>query len=180
MFFFWIVGHIIRSFWNVKKFRKIVNWDETLCFDLEHNLKESVNYYYVNNGSSVYCSFLDASKAFDRLVHSGLYLKLMERNVPKMLLDIVVTWYNGLYCRLKWDDCLSEWFPVSAGVRQGGILSPDFYCIYVGNLIVKLKSLNAGCYMLGMFAAALLYSTSLLELHNWGAAISPHWVDQIV
>jgi len=29
-------------------------------------LKESIA-YYINNGNSVYCTFLDASKAFDRV-----------------------------------------------------------------------------------------------------------------
>ena len=45
-------------------------------------LKETIN-HYVEHGSRVYCSFLDASKAFDRLVHSGLFTKLIERNTPK-------------------------------------------------------------------------------------------------
>ncbi len=31
--------------------------------------------YYTGHGRNVYCSFLDASKAFDRLVHAGLFLK---------------------------------------------------------------------------------------------------------
>ena len=47
--------------------------------------------FYTKNNSRVYCSFLDASKAFDRLVHSGLFVKLMERIVPKILLDILIT-----------------------------------------------------------------------------------------
>lgn len=128
-----------------------------------HCLKETIN-YYVDNGSRVYCSFLDASKAFDRLVHSGLFLKLMERDVPKMFLDIIIVWYDGLYCRVKWEDCLSDWFLVSAGVRQGGVLSPDFYCIYVDDLIVKLKHLNVGCHILGMFAAALFYADDMAIL----------------
>ena len=32
-------------------------------------LKESIT-YYVNNGNSVYCTFLDASKAFDRVEYA--------------------------------------------------------------------------------------------------------------
>ena len=86
------------------------------------------------------CSFLDASKAFDRLVHSGLFIKLIERGIPKRMLDILVTWYDGLQCRVKWDGHLGNWFSISAGVRQGGILSPDFYNIYVDRLIFKLQS----------------------------------------
>ena len=120
--------------------------------------------YYVNNGSRVFCSFLDASKAFDRLVHSGLFLKLMERNVPLVFLDIIVTWYGGLACRVKWGCYYSDWFSITAGVRQGGVLSPDFYCIYVDDLIVKLKNLNKGCYFAGIFAAALFYADDMAIL----------------
>ena len=60
------------------------------------SLKESIN-YYIDHGSRVYCSFLDASKAFDRLVHSGLYIKLIERGTPKRFLDILINWYNDLH-----------------------------------------------------------------------------------
>ena len=54
-----------------------------------HCLRETVG-YYIDNGSQVFCSFLDASKAFDRLVYSELFLKLMDRNVPKVFLDIIM------------------------------------------------------------------------------------------
>ena len=70
-------------------------------------LKECVN-YYIENGSHVYCSFLDASKAFDRLVHPGLFIKLMDRKVPKIFLDIIISWHNGLLCRVKWDGHFSD------------------------------------------------------------------------
>ena len=98
-------------------------------------LKSTVN-HYVSNGSRVFCTFLDASKAFDRLVHSGLFLKLMERNVP---------WYSDLSCHVKWGEHFSDWFTISAGVRQGGVLSPDLYCLNVDDLIIQLKKLNEGC-----------------------------------
>ena len=47
-----------------------------------HCLKQSIN-YYIDNGSCVYFSFLDASKAFDRLVHSGLFLKLGQNGAKR-------------------------------------------------------------------------------------------------
>jgi hypothetical protein len=106
-------------------------------------LKETIN-YYTNKGNDVYCAFLDASKAFDRLVHSGLFVKLMNRGVPKVFLDIIITWYGQMFCRVRWGDEYSDWFEVTAGVRQGGVLSPDFYCLYVDDLIIILKSLKIG------------------------------------
>ena len=128
-----------------------------------HCLKETVT-YYINNGSRVYCAFLDASKAFDRLVHSGLFIKLIERHVPIVFLDVIISWYDGLRCRVKWGDHFSDWFSVEAGVRQGGVLSPDFYCIYVNDLIHKLANSGKGCYYLGIFAAALFYADDMAIL----------------
>ena len=128
-----------------------------------HCFKETVN-YYVNNGSRVFGSLLDASKAFDRLVHSGLFIKLMKRKVPKIFLDILITWHSGLRCRVKWDGCFSDWFSITAGVRQGGVLSPNLYSIYVDDLIYILKSAGIGCYIRSYFAAALFYADDVALL----------------
>ena len=128
-----------------------------------HCLKETVN-YYCERGSNVFCSFLDASKAFDRLVHAGLYLKLLKRRMPLLFIEIIVNWYGELYCRVRWDDCYSDWFRIIAGVRQGGILSPDFYSIYVDDLLAVLAKLKVGCHMREAFVSALLYADDMALL----------------
>ena len=127
------------------------------------SLKETIN-YYVEKGSNVFCSFLDASKAFDRLVHAGLFSKLIFKNAPFIFLQIIIFWYSALYCRVRWENHHSEWFQIMAGVRQGGILSPDFYCLYVDDLITKLQQLNVGCHVKGVFTAALLYADDMTLL----------------
>ena len=126
-------------------------------------LKETVD-YYINHGSHVYCSFLDASKAFDRLVHAGLFIKMINKNVPKTFLDFIISWYDGLYCRVLWDGNYSAWFHVSAGVRQGGVLSPDFYGLYVDELFTIVQASGIGCYYMSKFAAALMYADDIALL----------------
>ena len=126
-------------------------------------LKETIN-HYVENGSRVFCAFLDASKAFDRLVHAGLFLKLIARGIPKIFLDLIIFWYAHLSCRVRWDNSYSEWFAVKAGVRQGGILSPDLYCLYVEDLIDILKAKNVGCHIMNVFLAALIYADDMAIL----------------
>ena len=123
-------------------------------------LKESIN-YYTQRGSNVYCSFLDASKAFDRLVHAGLFLKLLERGVPLIFLNLIIAWYSDLQCRVRWGDTLSEWFVIKAGVRQGGILSPDFYSIYIDGLVDVLSRAGIGCHIRNIFLSILLYADDM-------------------
>ena len=117
-------------------------------------LKETIN-FYCDRASNVFCSFLDASKAFDRLVHAGLFLKLMSRRMPLIFLELIIYWYDSLYCRVRWDNEYSEWFAILAGVRQGGILSPDFYSIYVDDLVLILSKLGVGCHILNTFISIL-------------------------
>ena len=88
----------------------------------------------------------------------------MDRNVPASFLNLIVSWYSDLSCRVKWGDEYSEWFAVTAGVRQGGILSPDFYSIYVDDLIAKLRECRKGCYFLADFAAAFFYADNMVLL----------------
>ena len=125
-----------------------------------HSLKETIN-YYTQRGSSVNCSFLDASKAFDRLVHAGLFIKLLQRHVPLTFLNIVIMWYSNLECRVRWGDTMSDWFHIEAGVRQGGILSPIFYCIYVDDLVSILCAIGVGCYLIKTFLSILLYADDM-------------------
>ena len=88
----------------------------------------------------------------------------MARGIPKILLDLIIYWYSNLKCRVKWDNCHSEWFSINAGVRQGGILSPILYCIYVEDLFDILKAKGVGCYILSVFLAALIYADDIAIL----------------
>ena len=93
----------------------------------------------------------------------------MDRKVPANFLNVIISWYSDLKCCVKWADQFSDWFAITAGVRQGGILSPDFYSpdfysIYVDDLITKLKASKKGCYYVDSFAAALFYADDMAIL----------------
>ena len=48
-----------------------------------------------------------------------------------------------------------------AGVRQGGVLSPIFYCIYVDDLVEILTSFGIGCHLRQTFLSILLYAEDM-------------------
>ena len=48
---------------------------------------------------------------------------------------------------VKWGSCISHYFYVSNGVRQGGILSPKLYSVYVDDLSDYLLKCQIGCHI---------------------------------
>ena len=59
---------------------------------------------------------------------------------------------------------MSDSFSVSNGVRQGGILSPYLFCVYMDDLSKKLNNVNAGCFMGTALFNKLMYADDLVIL----------------
>ena len=95
---------------------------------------KEISDYYLRNNSAVYVCFLDASKAFDRVNHWKLYYKLLKRGIDKSLVKLLVEWYGTQLFHVKWGGVTTGGFNVSNGVRQGGILSPFMFNVYIDSL----------------------------------------------
>ena len=55
----------------------------------------------------MYVTYLDASKAFDRVNHQKLFAKLIEGGAPRWCIRILCHWYcNQLLC-VRWESVLS-------------------------------------------------------------------------
>ena len=124
----------------------------------------SVIEYFTKHGSTVNVCLLDMSKAFDKVNHHGLYIKLMKRNLPIKFLDVIIDWYSKCYATVQWNGCFSKCFSVLCGVRQGGVLSPIMFTVYVDDIIVDLKSSNEGCCIDGLYLGCVMYADDLMLL----------------
>ena len=107
-------------------------------------LKQAINHYNQHD-TPLYAIFLDSSKAFDRVCHYILFQKLIEKQVPLILVRFIMYWYKNQMITIKWNNVFSRCFSVTNGVRQGGIMSPYLFNIYMDQLSVKLNQLNIGC-----------------------------------
>ena len=108
---------------------------------------KSILKYYTRQNSPVYTCFLDASKAFDRINHWTLFRKLIDCQVPLLIVRILIFWYQMQLVCIKWGTAVSQYFRISNGVRQGGILSPKLFALYMNGLSSALSHCKAGCYI---------------------------------
>jgi len=125
-------------------------------------LKETIDYYRTN-GNDVYCTMLDATKAFDRAEYCKLIRLLSIKNVhavtTRFLLNLNL--FQGI---LKWRGSHSHDIKILNGVRKGAVLSPVLFCIYFDELIHALKSAKCGCYIGFCFFGVLGYAYDLVLL----------------
>ena len=52
-------------------------------------------------------------------------------------------------------------FSVSNGVKQGGVLSPILFSVYLDGLLIKLMKKGVGCHMGNYFVGCLAYADDL-------------------
>ena len=120
--------------------------------------------YYRNLSSSVYVCFLDASKAFDRVNHWSLLHKLCIRRVPSIIIRILKYWFTQQTFCVKWGSASSELFRVTNGLRQGGILSPVMFNVYLDCLSIKLAASKIGCKFVDKTVNHLMYADDMTIL----------------
>ena len=135
----------------------------TGCQNAIFTMQQTVN-YFTQRGSTVFVSSLDASKAFDRISHVKLFRKLIKRHVPSCLIGVLCNWYSKLHSCVRWNGTLSAYFIVRCGVRQGGVLSPFLFNIYVDDLIAELEASDIGCHVANQYFGCIMYADDLIVL----------------
>jgi len=66
-------------------------------------LKETLAYYVVDGGST-FCTFLDATKAFDRIDYCKLFRELLRRDLPALYVRLLCNLYTNNVARVM------EWY----------------------------------------------------------------------
>jgi len=78
------------------------------------------------------CVFLDVSQAFDRVWHEGLLFKL-KAFLPTAYFLLIKSYLTDRHFQVKFGSSFSNIEKITAGVPQGGILSPMLYNVYAAD-----------------------------------------------
>ena len=124
-------------------------------------LKETIS-YYVNHNNTTFCTFLDATKAFDRVQYCKLFNILSKRKLPVCIIRLLINFYVDNFVHVTWSGASSDMFVASNGVKQGGVLSPILFCVYIDQLLSRLSSSGVGCYIGNVFVGCLAYADDIV------------------
>ena len=129
----------------------------TMCTTIA---KEVVQ-HYKENGTDVHVCLLDASKAFDKICFDKLFQRLLDRRFPARYINLLINSYLDQVIRVKWGSSVSSNFKGVNGIRQGGVISPILFTVYIDSLISDLKSSKAGCWIGHHYYGCLVFADDI-------------------
>ena len=50
--------------------------------------------------------------------------------------------------QIRWNNCISNMYKLTNGVKQGAVLSPILFTIYIDGLFYELKRAGVGCHII--------------------------------
>ena len=81
-----------------------------------------------------------------------------------LIVRVLLFWYQKQQLCIKWGKSCSTYFTICNGVRQGGILSPRLFALYVNQLTNQLIACKECCYFNDMCINHVLYADDIYLL----------------
>ena len=90
---------------------------------------------YLQHQQNLYHVFIDFTKAFDRVWHAALWATMRKYNISANLVRTIEQLYDKATSAVQMNGNIGEWFRTTVGVRQGCLLSPTLFNIFLERIM---------------------------------------------
>jgi hypothetical protein len=89
---------------------------------------------HLKRGAKMYVAFVDFRKAFDSVKHYELLATMRKEGVSEKFAGAIKAMYNSLLSCVRVSNEYTDFFDCPNGVRQGCVLSPTLFCLFINQL----------------------------------------------
>ena len=92
---------------------------------------------YLQHQQNLYHIFVDFKKAFDRVWHTALWAILRAYNINTNLINVIQQLYDRASSAVYLNSSIGDWFRMTVGVRQGCLLSPTLFNVFLERIMTE-------------------------------------------
>ena len=103
---------------------------------------------YPQHQQDLYHVFIDF-KAFDMVWHAALWATMKKYNISTNLIQVIKNFYNKATSVVLFNSSIGDWFRTTVGVRQGCLLSPTLFNIFLERIMTDALEDHEGTVRFG-------------------------------
>ncbi|XP_072025055.1 uncharacterized protein [Amphiura filiformis] len=117
-------------------------------------------------GKKTFMAFLDFRKAFDTVWRDGLMLAIWNNGIRGRVWRLIDSLYDNVQAKVKFGDIETDFFNVEEGVKQGCVLSPVLFCVFMHEFTKLLNSHDIGVRIHDVCTGSLFWADDVVLLAN--------------
>ena len=100
----------------------------------------------------------------DSLDSQSRHIHCVDKNVPAIVIRVTIFMYEEQEGCVRLSNMASASFRVTTGTKQGSVLSPFMFSLYLDGLLKELRDLGFGCHVQGVWMGCAAFADDLVLL----------------
>ena len=117
-----------------------------------------------HEGKKIYTCFIDLTKAYDYVDRTILIQKMRDLGVGSKFLQMIASMYDRVEYSVKINGLMTPLFRTRRGLKQGDVLSPKLFNLYINDLIRTLMAVGDHPMVNGVPVPGLFFADDLVAL----------------